>query len=86
MADNKLPPPSVQQSPRGIATGKNTPQLLSCFLRLIDLLEKEEDIPFIAPGIMREITYRLITGEQGKRLRQIAAIFSKGRQIAEIID
>lgn len=86
MADNKLPPPSVQQPPRGIATGKNTPELLSCFIRLIDLLDNDEDIAFIAPGIMREITYRLLTGEQGKRLRQIAAVFSKGRQIAQIID
>ena len=35
---------------------------------------------------MREITYRLLTGEQGKRLRQIAAVFSQGRQIAQTID
>ncbi len=86
MADSKLPPPRVQQSPRGIATGKITLPLLSCFGRLLDLLEEEEDIPILAPVIMREITYRLLTGEQGKRLRQIAAVFSQGRQIAQTID
>ncbi|SHI07432.1 AraC family transcriptional regulator [Desulfofustis glycolicus] len=86
MADSKLPPPRVQQSPRGIATGKVTLPLLSCFGRLIDLLEEEEDIPVLAPVITREITYRLLTGDQGKRLRQIAAVFSQGRQIAQTID
>lgn len=86
MADSHLPPPRVQQSPRGIATGKITLPLLSCFDRLLDLLKEEEDIPILAPVIMREITYRLLTGEQGTRLRQIAAVFSQGRQIAQTID
>lgn len=86
MSDSKLPPPRVQQSPRGIATGGITLPLLSCFNRLLDLLEEEQDIPILAPVMIREITYRLLTGEQGKRLRQISAVFSQGRQIAQIID
>jgi AraC-like DNA-binding protein len=86
MADSKLPPPRVQQSPRGIATGEVTLPLLSCFQRLMALLEDEHDIPILAPVIVKEITYRLLTGDQGKRLRQISAVFSQGRQIAQIID
>jgi AraC-like DNA-binding protein len=86
MSDSKLPPPRVQQSPRGIATGGITLTLLCCFKRLLDLLEEEQDIPILAPVMIREITYRLLTGEQGKRLRQISAVFSQGRQIAQIID
>ncbi|WP_136807171.1 AraC family transcriptional regulator [Desulfosediminicola flagellatus] len=86
MSDSQLPPPRVQQSPRGIATGKITLPLLSCFKRLLDLLEEEEDIPILFPVIMREICYRLLTGEQGRRLRQISAIFGQGRQIAQVID
>lgn len=86
MADSKLPPPRVQQSPRGIATGEVTLPLLSCFQRLLELLEEEQDIPILAPVIVREITYRLLTGDQGNRLRQISAVFSQGRQIAQVID
>lgn len=86
MADSKLPPPRVQQSPRGIATGEVTLPLLSCFQRLLDLLDEEADIPILAPVIVREISYRLLTGEQGRRLRQISAVFGQGRQIAQVID
>ena len=86
MADSKLPPPRVQQSPRGMATGKVTLPLLSCFQRLLDLLEEDEDIPILAPGTIREITYRLLIGDPGERLRQIASVFSQGHQIARIID
>lgn len=86
MADSKLPPPRVQQSPRGMATGEVTLPLLSCFQRLLELLEEEQDIPILAPTIVREITYRLLIGEQGQRLRQISAVFSQGRQIAQVID
>nr|WP_320012772.1 AraC family transcriptional regulator [uncultured Desulfobulbus sp.] len=86
MADSKLPPPRVQQSPRGMAIGKVTLPLLSSFQRLLDLLEEEEDVPILAPGIIREITYRLLIGDQGERLRQISSVFSQGNQIARIID
>ena len=86
MADSKLPPPRVQQSPRGMATGEVTLPLLSCFQRLFDLLGEEEDIPILAPVIVREITYRLLIGDQGERLRQIASVFSQGHQIARVID
>jgi AraC-like DNA-binding protein len=86
MADSKLPPPRVQQSPRGMATGKVTLPLLSGFQRLLDLLEEEEDIPILASVIKREITYRLLIGDQGERLRQISFVFSQGHQIARAID
>jgi len=86
MADSKLPPPRVQQSPRGMATGKVTLPLLCCFQHLLDLLEEEADVPILAPGTIREITYRLLIGDQGERIRQIASVFSQGHQIARIID
>ncbi len=86
MADSKLPPPRVQQSPRGMATGDVTLPLISCFNRLLGLLEERGDIPILAPVIVREITYRLLIGDQGERLRQIASVFSQGHQIARVID
>jgi len=86
MADSNLPAPRTQQSSRGMATGKVTPKLLAAFGRLVDLLGDEEDIPILAPIIQREIVYRLLVGDQGTRLRQIASAGSPSHQIATAID
>lgn len=86
MADSNLPPPRSQQSNRGMATGELTPPLVSAFLRLIELLDNEQDIPILAPVIQREIIYRLLVGNQGTRLRQIAAAGSQSQQIARAIE
>ena len=86
LADSHLPPPKSQQSSRGMATGENTPELLNAFERLLALLNNEQDIPILAPVIHREIIYRLLTGEQGARLRQIAAAGSQSQQIARAIE
>jgi len=86
MVDSNLPPPRAQQSSRGMATGEVTLPLLTAFQRLIDLLAEQKDIPILAPIIQREIIYRLLVGDQGARLRQIASAGSQSHQIARAID
>ncbi|RII27646.1 MAG: AraC family transcriptional regulator [Geobacter sp.] len=86
MADSSLPSPRTLQSSRGMATGEVTLPLLTAFQRLIDLLDEQQDIPILAPVIQREIIYRLLVGDQGERLRQIAAAGSQSHQIARAID
>ncbi len=86
MVDSNLPPPRPQQSSRGMATGEVTLPLLNAFQRLVDLLAEEKDIPILAPVIQREIIYRLLVGDQGVRLRQIASAGSQSQQIARAID
>ncbi len=44
------------------------------------------DIPVLAPLIEREVLYRLLTGEQGERLRHIAVSGSQTHQVARAID
>ncbi|MBT1077007.1 AraC family transcriptional regulator [Geobacter grbiciae] len=85
MVDSNLPQPRPQQSSRGMATGEVTLQLVNAFIRLIDLLNDEKDIPILAPVIQREIIYRLLVGDQGERLRQIATAGSKSQQISKAI-
>lgn len=85
MVDSNLPQPRSQQSSRGMATGEVTLQLINAFVRLIDLLADEKDIPILAPVIQREIIYRLLVGDQGERLRQIATVGSQSQQIAKAI-
>ena len=86
MVDSNLPPPRPQQSSRGMATGEITLPLLTAFQRLIDLLAEQKDIPILAPIIQREIIYRLLVGDQGARLRQMASAASQSHQIARAID
>ena len=85
MADSHLPPPRTQQSSRGMAVGSVTPELLDAVYRLVNLLDHEDDIPIMAPLIQREIIYRLLVGELGPRLRQIAVAGSQSQQIATAI-
>jgi len=86
MVDSNLPPPRAQQSSRGMAIGEVTLPLLTAFQRLIDLLAEPKDIPILAPIIQREIVYRLLVGDQGARLRQMASAGSQSQQIARAID
>jgi AraC-like DNA-binding protein len=86
MVDSNLPKPRTQQSSRGMATGEVTLPLLTAIQRLVDLLADQQDIPILAPIIQREIIYRLLVGDQGERLRQIASSGSQSNQIARAID
>lgn len=86
MADSKLPPPRGQQSSRGMGTGEVTLSLLAAFQRLIELLAEPQDIPILAPVIQKEIIYRLLVGDQGACLCQIAAAGSQSQQIARVIN
>ncbi len=86
MVDSNLPLPRVQQSISGMATGEVTLPLISAFQRLIDLLSEPADIPILAPIIRREIFYRLLVGDQGERLRQMASKGSQSHQISLAIE
>lgn len=86
MLDSNLPAPRAPQSRRGMATGEVTLPLLDAIRRLVNLLDNEQDIPILAPTIQREIIYRLLVGDQGARLRQIATAGSQSQQIARTID
>ena len=86
MVDSNLPPPRAQESSRGMAIGEVTLPLLTTFRRLIDLLDEPKDIPILAPIIKREIFYRLLVGDQGPRLRQMASAGSQSQQIARAIN
>ncbi|MBB2203108.1 AraC family transcriptional regulator [Gluconacetobacter tumulisoli] len=62
-----------------------TPQILDPAARLVGLLDTPQDIPVLAPMIVRELLYRLLHGEQGNVLRQIASAESNLSQINSAI-
>lgn len=86
MLDNNMPLDPTPKDRLGIAVSEISTPLLNAFNRLLDLLEHPQDIHALAPLVQQEIFYRLLTGEQGPRLRQITSIGNHGYQIARAID
>ena len=70
---------------RGLSIGSADARLLEGVLRLIRLLDTPQDIPILAPMMIREIYYHLLMGEQGEAVRQIATSGSSMQRIAEAI-
>ena len=69
----------------GLAVSPLTDELLDPCVRLLRLLDRPRDIAMLAPLVEREILYRLMLGEQGAMLRQIARADSRMSQIARAI-
>ncbi|MDY7225043.1 AraC family transcriptional regulator [Hyalangium rubrum] len=80
-----LPPPTQRGSSRGMFLSQTSPLLLEAVLRLVRLLDAPEDIPALAPLAMREILYRLLKGEHGWKLSQIATANSQAQRIAKTL-
>jgi AraC-like DNA-binding protein len=75
-----LGPPS-----RGLAVTSIEGSLVDAVTRLVALLDSPQDIAPLAPLVLREITYRLLAGPQGSRLRQIASAGAPAQRIAAAI-
>lgn len=86
MLNDDRPPVRPSKHHRAVAVSTVSPSLFDAFTRLLDLLEHPSDIAALAPLVQQEIFYRLLTGEQGPRLRQIASAGHRGFQIARAID
>lgn len=69
----------------GLMLSQNSPELLDAAIRLLRLLETTRDIGILAPLVEREILYRMLTGDQGQKLRQIALSDGKLQHINRAI-
>ncbi|GHB21170.1 transcriptional regulator [Salinicola rhizosphaerae] len=83
--DPNLPVADGEDVSRGLSVSPLGASLLEPTVRLLRLLETPEDIPILAPMIRREIFYRLLRGEQGARLRQVATRDSQTRRIIDAV-
>jgi AraC-like DNA-binding protein len=83
---SQTPPCAVaKESVRGWFISNAASSLMDCFLKLVKLLDTPQDIPFLAPLVIREIYYRLLVGEQSEAVRQIATSGSNMQNIAKAI-
>lgn len=85
MGDMAQSQPPLASVARGLAVGDLTMTLLDPALRLARLVESPEDVAILAPLLERELLYRLLSSEQGERLRNVAMVGSHSQRIARAI-
>ncbi len=71
---------------RAIAVSPLDASLLDAVVRLIRLLDSPSEARFLVPLLTREIVYRLLRGEQGDRLRQLAVLGGESYRMARAIE
>jgi hypothetical protein len=70
---------------RALFIGSTNDQLTDALLRLARLLDTPQDIPLLAPMVIREIYYRLLNGLYGRRIAQMAIDGTNMQRIAHVI-
>ncbi len=71
---------------RALAVSRLGASLLDAVVRLVRLVDTPSDYGVLAPLAAREIVYRLLLGEQGGRLRQIAVAGGRAHRISTAIE
>ena len=80
-----FPVPFVSPDAPAMGTAETSVELFGAFHRLLDLLNAQQDIPFLSPMIQREIIYRILKGAGGQRLRAIATAGDQSYRTAKVI-
>lgn len=77
--------PASTETSRGIFIGKVSDDLGDAVLRYARLMEKPQDAPLLSPLIIREIHYRMLTGEHGAAIAQLVIKGSNMQRINSAI-
>ena len=86
VSQTPLPPQKDRSVASGMALGTVTPTLLKSFQRLLDLLDEPGAVGVLAPLVLREIHFRLLTSDQAGRLRQLASVGSQSHLVTRAIE
>lgn len=78
-------PKSTAESHSAISIRPVDVKILDAFVRLTDLLDAPDQIPVLAPLVIREIHYRLLIGPQGESLRMLNTLGSQSNYVAQAI-
>ncbi|MFD1773969.1 AraC family transcriptional regulator [Paenibacillus rhizophilus] len=84
--DSDIQIASKEYAKRALFVGKIESSILDAILRLTRLLDHPKDIPFLAPIYTNEILYRLLQGQYGAALAQIAMEGSSTYRIRDAIE
>ena len=77
--------PAPPHGTRGMVLGEATAALLAPCLRLVQILNTPQDVPFFSKLLHREIIYRLLQGPQGDRLRSVATLADQSYRTAKAV-
>lgn len=82
----QAPAASPRPADRALFLARTELPLLDALLRLVRLLDTPEEIPVIAPLILREISYRALSGDLGHRLRDLVVSDGGGQRVSRAIE
>lgn len=68
-----------------LAVGPVTAQLLNAALRLLELVDRPQDIPILSRSIQREIIYRALVSPVGARLRQVVEVGTQTNRVSAAV-
>jgi AraC-like DNA-binding protein len=77
--------PDAPAMPTGIYATKLDERLSETTIRLLECMQNPIDARILGPQIVREITYRVLAGEQGAALRAAAALQSRFGQVSRAL-
>jgi AraC-like DNA-binding protein len=86
LQESQLAVNKKENAKRGMYVSQIELSLLDAVTRLVRLLETPNDIPVLEPLITREIIYRVLQGQHGVTLGQIAIDGSTTSGISDVID
>lgn len=71
---------------RAVYLARTSASLLDAVLRLARLLDTPDEAAVLAPLALREIHYRVLTGELGQRLRELCEVDGPSQRVARAIE
>ncbi len=78
--------PSPATADRGLFVARLDEPLLDAVLRMVKLLDTPEDIGVLGPVVQREIYYRMLRGELGYRLVDLAQSEGGNHRVVRAIE
>ncbi|GHU05916.1 AraC family transcriptional regulator [Betaproteobacteria bacterium] len=73
------------KSPGAVAVSETPVEVLDAFSRLLDILDTPAKVPVLAPMIIREIHFHLLSGFHGDSLRMFGTGGTQANQVANAI-
>lgn len=86
MVEAGLTTPHSQADAKAIVISALDPDLLDATVRLVRLVDTPAQATVLLPLVKREIVFRLLTGEQGHRLRHLPTLGGQSHSIARAIE
>lgn len=86
MVESGIAHPRGDVGVRAINVSPLDADMLDATVRLMRLIDKPNDYRALAPLVVREIVYRLLTGPQGGRMRHLAKLGGQAHRMARAVE